>query len=191
MESATCSWPTNSKGRARMAATDRRVLVVLSLPPKTGLRAWRGEGRLHDNFVEMLENVLLFLGLAAPPRRDARAASVLRRAGGGTGSAERRGRPGFRSARSRARWRSATLPARAASTRPGTPRKESLRNSSGSQKVSSTRRKITSTGCKSFERLQEDAAVAHGEIAAFDQRKAEITREVSMLKVGLVVRSRA
>jgi len=39
-----------------------------------------------------------------------------------------------------------TLPARTASTRPATPRKESERNSMGSQKLSSTRRRITSTG---------------------------------------------
>ena len=39
----------------------------------------------------------------------------------------------------------ATLPARNASTKPGTPRIESLRNSSGSQKSSSARRRITST----------------------------------------------
>ncbi len=38
-----------------------------------------------------------------------------------------------------------TFPARTALTRPGTPRNESPRNSSGSQKLSSTRRRITST----------------------------------------------
>ena len=41
-----------------------------------------------------------------------------------------------------------TLPAPTASTSPATPRNESPRNSSGSQKLSSTRRRITSTGCK-------------------------------------------
>ena len=40
-----------------------------------------------------------------------------------------------------------TCPARAACTSPGTPRNESLRNSTGSQNVSSTRRRMTSTGC--------------------------------------------
>ena len=39
-----------------------------------------------------------------------------------------------------------TLPARAASTRPATPSDESLRSSSGSQKLSSSLRKMTSTG---------------------------------------------
>ena len=41
-----------------------------------------------------------------------------------------------------------TLPARAASTRPATPSDESLRSSSGSQKLSSSLRKMTSTGCR-------------------------------------------
>ncbi len=36
-----------------------------------------------------------------------------------------------------------TFPATIASTRPGTPSRESLLNSRGSQKLSSTRRKIT------------------------------------------------
>ena len=43
---------------------------------------------------------------------------------------------------------------------------------------------------QAFERLDEDAAIAHGQVAAFDQREAEIAREVRMLEVRLVVRSR-
>ena len=38
------------------------------------------------------------------------------------------------------------------------------------------------------ERLQEHAAVAHRQVAALDQREAEVAREVGVLEVGLVVR---
>ena len=43
-----------------------------------------------------------------------------------------------------------TFPATMASTKPGTPSNESLRNSSGSQKLSSTRRRITFTCSNPF-----------------------------------------
>ena len=83
-----------------------------------------------------------------------------------------------------------TLPARAASTRPGTPRIESLRSSSGSQNSSSTRRKITSTSFEAGERLEKNAVVAHGQILALDKLVAEIAREIGLFKIGFVVRPR-
>ena len=42
---------------------------------------------------------------------------------------------------------------------------------------------------ESFEGLEEYAAVAHRQIAALDQREAEIAREVGVLEVGFVERS--
>ena len=40
---------------------------------------------------------------------------------------------------------------------------------------------------QAFERLDEDAAIADRQVAAFDEREAEIAREVGVLEVGLVV----
>ena len=42
---------------------------------------------------------------------------------------------------------------------------------------------------EAFERLQEDAAIADGKVASLNQPESEITSEVGMLEVGLVVRS--
>ena len=42
---------------------------------------------------------------------------------------------------------------------------------------------------QAVERLEEHAAVAHGQVAALDEREAEIAREVGVLEVGLVVRA--
>ena len=81
-----------------------------------------------------------------------------------------------------------TLPARAASTSPATPSDESPRSSSGSQKLSSSLPEDDVDRLQAFERLDEDAAVAHRQVAAFDQREAQIAREVRMLEVRFVVR---
>ncbi len=43
---------------------------------------------------------------------------------------------------------------------------------------------------QALERLDEDAAIAHRQVGAFDEREAEISRQVSVLEVGLVVRPR-
>ena len=44
---------------------------------------------------------------------------------------------------------------------------------------------------QAVDRLQPDAVVAHREVAALDQREAEVAREQRVLEVGLVVRARA
>ena len=41
-----------------------------------------------------------------------------------------------------------------------------------------------------FDGLQPDAAIAHREVAAFDEREAEVAREQRVLEVGFVVRAR-
>ena len=81
-----------------------------------------------------------------------------------------------------------TVPARAACTRPGTPSSESPRSSSGSQKSSSSRRRITSTGLQAGERLEIHAAVAHRQIGAAHQREVPLPREERVLEVGFAVR---
>ena len=78
-------------------------------------------------------------------------------------------------------------PARAC-RRPGTPSSESPRSSSGSQKASSTRRRMTSTGAQALERAQPDALVADGQIVALRERAAEIAGEEGVLEVRLVAR---
>ena len=44
---------------------------------------------------------------------------------------------------------------------------------------------------QAFERLDEDAAIANRQVAAFDQRESEIASEVRVLEVGFVVAARA
>ena len=41
---------------------------------------------------------------------------------------------------------------------------------------------------QTLKRFEENAAVAHREIAAFDQSETQIARKVSMLEIGFVVR---
>ena len=84
----------------------------------------------------------------------------------------------------------ATWPARTAWTSPATPSDESPRSSSGSQKSSSMRRRMTSTGCRPSTVFRKTRLVAHGEVAALDEREAEIAREIGVLEVGLVVGAR-
>ena len=44
---------------------------------------------------------------------------------------------------------------------------------------------------QSAERLEEHRVAAHREVVAFDQRHAELAREIGVLEIGLVVRARA
>ena len=81
-----------------------------------------------------------------------------------------------------------TFPATMASTRPGTPKSESPRNSRGSQKLSSTRRKITSTCSSPSTVFRIDAPVAHREIGPSDQSEPEVAGDIRVFEVGLVVR---
>ena len=81
----------------------------------------------------------------------------------------------------------ATLPARTACTRPATPSEESLRSESGSQKTIVDAAQQHVHALETAERLQVQHAVAHGEVAALDQREAEVARQVRVLEVGLVV----
>ena len=83
-----------------------------------------------------------------------------------------------------------TFPALTASTRPATPRNESPRSSRGSQKLSSTRRRITSTGCRPstvFRKTRRSRTVRSAPSARV---KPEISRQIGMLEVSLVERSR-
>ena len=134
--------------RAHLGREQRASRGSLSCRPNTGSRAVRRERRLDDQLVEVLEHVLQSLRVGRTTRWRPTAAAGPRRAGAGTAPAGTAGGRRSRSRPSRARWRSSTLPARAASTRPATPSDESLRSSSGSQKLSSSRRKMTSTGCR-------------------------------------------
>ena len=84
-----------------------------------------------------------------------------------------------------------TLPAAMASTSPATPRNESPRNSRGSQKLSSTRRRMTSTGLQSFHGLQEDAPVANRQVGSLHQREPEIASQIGMLEISFVIGARA
>ena len=84
---------------------------------------------------------------------------------------------------------SATLPARAADTRPATPCSESSRRYSGSHQASSTRRRTTSTAAGQTASSGRRRALAHGEIAAFDQLVAEVARQVGVLERAFVARA--
>ena len=83
-----------------------------------------------------------------------------------------------------------TRPARTAPSKPGTPSAESARSSSGSQKSSSSRRRIACTRRRPGQRLQEHAVVAHRQVLAVHQRQSELAREIGMLEVGFVERAR-
>ena len=117
------------------------------------------------------------------------AVSIPRRAGAGTSPGKNDMNAGLCSRPLPSALATTTLPARNASTSPGTPSIESLRNSSGSQKSSSTRRRITSTRSRPLEGFQKNAVVAHGQILSLDQHVAEVTRQIGLLKISFVVRA--
>ena len=87
----------------------------------------------------------------------------------------------------RARWRPARC--RGGRSGPGKPSAESERSSSGSQELVVQALQDAVHGLRPLRCLQVDAVVAHREVAAFDQREAEIARQVGVLEVGLVVRA--
>ena len=82
-----------------------------------------------------------------------------------------------------------TVPARAACTRPG----------HAEQRIAAQLQRIAEVVVEAAqdhvhrlqagERLQVDAAVAHGQVGAVDQREAPVPREERVLEVGLVVRT--
>ncbi len=80
----------------------------------------------------------------------------------------------------------ATLPARTASTKPG---HAEVRIGTQLDRVAEAIVHAPQNYVhllQSFERLQVNAAVAHRQIAALNQREAEIAREIGMLEVGFV-----
>ena len=81
-----------------------------------------------------------------------------------------------------------TVPARAACTRPGTPSSESPRSSSGSQKSSSSRRRITSTGLRPASVLRYTRLSRTVRSAPPTSGKVPLPREERVLEVGFAVR---
>ena len=71
------------------------------------------------------------------------------------------------------------------------PSVESSRSSSGSQKSSLSAAQDHVDRVQPAQRLQEDAAVAHGQVGAVDQHVAQVLRQERLLEVGRVVRPRA
>ena len=121
--------------RAELAAEDRVLLPG-------------GKRRLDDELVEMLDDVVALGRLTAPPGRRRATAATPRRAARGRATAGTAGARPSRSPPSRGRWRRRRCRRGRRRRRPATPRKESPRSSSGSQKLSSRRRKITLTRCR-------------------------------------------
>ena len=104
-----------------------------------------GIGRLDHQVIQVRQHVLERRLLPAPPGGHRGQDQRLRPAG-----APRRpgGSPATRPTPARrcpGRWPAPRVPARTAPSSPGTPRAESLRSSSGSQKSSSSRRRIACT----------------------------------------------
>ena len=149
VESATCSCATKSSGRARNRGGQRRLLAVARACGRRPVPAPRSETPASTtSWSRCSSTYCSSCALAAPPGRRPTAAAALRPAGAGT-SAGRNGRSaGVSITPVPSALATATLPARTASTSPATPRNESPRSSSGSQKLSSSRRKMTSTGCR-------------------------------------------
>ncbi len=81
-----------------------------------------------------------------------------------------------------------TLPARIACIRPGTPSREPLLSSSGSAKSPSMRAQDHVGPLQSRDGADMHLIVPHDEVAAFDEKKAEIAREIGVLEIGLAER---
>ncbi len=103
------------------------------------------KGALQNPALGSGQHHLQFAMLAAPPRRRTRHREFLAEQMAAQVRAGREAAPASPPRRRPGALASATLPLRQASTRPGTPSVVSARSSSGSQKLSSTRRTITST----------------------------------------------
>ena len=83
-----------------------------------------------------------------------------------------------------------TLPARAASTSPATPSVESRAQFQRIAVAVVESPEDDVDRLQAVERLDEDAPIPHRQIASLDQREPEIARQVGVLEVGLVQRTR-
>ena len=81
-----------------------------------------------------------------------------------------------------------TFPATMASTRPGTPRSESPAQFERIAKAVVNAAQDHVDLLQPIHGLEKNAPVAHREIRSLDQRESEISRQIRVLEVGLVVR---
>ena len=180
------SRPARPRSARHPAGTARRG----SPATNTGSSGVCGNAGLRTQLAEIGGDGLERGRLAAPPRRDRRQRRAARRSSRCADRRQKRQqRRRFEHARAERVGHEHAAGAHAC-TSPGTPSAESARSSSGSQKSSSRRRRIACTGRRPLDGLEEHAIVAHREVAAFDEREAEIAREVRVLEIGLVVRPR-
>ena len=179
--------------RPRAQAIDerRRSRVGVEIAAEHRIEPLVGKRRLDDQPLDVLDHVLEGRRLAAPPGRDRRQAQLL--AQQPLGDRRHEPHPRRRFEHAAAERIGDRPPCRRAPRRsgPGTPSAESARSSTGSQKSSSSRRRIGVHAAQSAEGLQEQGVAAHRQVVALDQRQPELPRQIGMLEVGLVERARA
>ena len=143
------------------------------------------EGRAQHDFFEVLAHVAEFASLPAPPDRDGRQKQFLvEQMAGEAGQEGEEGRAFHQAAAERVDHGDAAGARGFDQTRHA-----EQRVAAHLQRIAEGVRHAAQNYihfAQAFERLHEDAAVAHGEILAFDEREAEQARAIGVLEVGFV-----
>ena len=180
----TCSCATQARGSASTRARKLSRPAASSWPPKIGWVLVTVKAGFQHQLRQALER-------AGPPRGSPHqmvshrgqpqvlAQQVLAQRG-----QVREQRRAWPPGRCPGGWPPPPRRSRTACTSPGTPAIPSGRSSSGSHSSSPTRRRITSTACRPAQRLEEDAPAAHRQVAAVDQRVAQVLGQEGLLEVG-------
>ena len=166
-----------------------RALRVGQVVTEHGLHAQLREGRLDHELVELLDRLLQRIRLAAPPGGHRGHLQVLAKQLPRQVRQEAQQRAGLKQVGAQRVCEEHIAAARGV----GKPGHAKGRVSGELERVAEIVIQPAQDRVHPLQprqRLQPDAAIAHGEVVAFDQGEAEIAREVRVLEIGFVVRSR-
>ena len=147
-----------------------------------------GERGLDDHLIESIDHELLFLGLPAPPRRHAGQFQFLAEQMPAQAWKEGEQRRAFSQARAKGVGHGDVSRPR------GLHQSRHAEKGIAAQLDRIAERVINPAQddidrLQAFERLQEDALIAHGQITAFDQSESKVTSQVGVLEIGFVKRA--
>ena len=175
---------------ARTHLRDQRGFLALGqLPTEQRLPVLRRKCPLGDQLVEMFEDVLQLLRLAAPPGGDRRKHQLLAEQVPAQTRQERHDGGRLDHARAEGVGNRHVAGPRGLDQSGHAERRIAAQLERIAEAVVEAA-KDDVDGLEAVEGLDEDATVAHRQIAALDQREAEIPREIGVLEVGFVVRAR-
>ena len=175
-----------SPGRSWIFAVERRALGPRQRGAEHRLRPQMGEGGLDDEPVEMLGHIVPLFLLAAPPHGDAGDLQLLAQQMAAQHGQERLERQQLdKPAAQRVRNRNGTRAHRL--DQPGDAERAVDAKLQRVAVIVIQAAQDDMDGLQPAQRLQEDVPVAHRQVAALDQRDAEVAGQIGVLEIGLVI----